>query len=215
MRKTKFANGEFYHIYNRGTDKRAVFLDDTDIERFLYCMDIFNAIKPIGSLYEHELDIRHGRPTSIRTKKLANIICYCLNFNHYHLLLEQLADGGISEFMKRLGGGFTKYFNIKYRRSGVLFQGKFKSSHVDSNEYLLHIGAYINLNNKVHKLQQKIFRSSWDEFLSTKKSSICAPQIILQQFKNHNEFKAFAESSLVDILERKQDQKEFARLLIE
>ncbi|MEK9175302.1 MAG: transposase [Patescibacteria group bacterium] len=215
MRKTKFANGEFYHIYNRGTDKRAVFLDDTDFKRFLRCMSEFNTIEPIGSLYEHALNIHYGRRTSIHKNKLVNIICYCLNLNHYHFLFEQRVDGGISEFMKRLGGGYTKYFNSKYNRTGVLFQGKFKSRHIDSNKYLLHIGAYINLNNKAHKVDKDIFRSSMDEFLGKQKTALCVPDIILKQFKNKKEFKEFADSSLVDIIKRKGQQKEIASLLLE
>ena len=67
---------------------------------------------------------------------LVQIICYCLNPNHYHLLLKEIKDGGISEFMKRVGGGYTWYFNNKHKRSGTLFQGRFKSVHIKSNEQL-------------------------------------------------------------------------------
>jgi putative transposase len=92
----------------------------------------FNQVEPVLSLY-----ISNKLPVGIRSlqkQKLVEIIAYCLINNHYHLILKQLVDGGISEFMKRIGTGYTGYFNCKYKRSVALFQGKFKSIHVDSNE---------------------------------------------------------------------------------
>ncbi len=215
MRKTAFANGEFYHIYNRGADKRIVFEDEEDFKRLLFCMDVFNTVQPIGSLYEHGLDIHYGRRTSISKEKLVTIICYCLNPNHFHFLLEQKVEGGISEFMKRLSGGYTKYFNNKYKRTGVLFQGRFKSSHIDSNEYLLHVSAYINLNDRAHKIESGMSYSSWPEFLDQKRHALCSTDIVLKQFKDSLEYKSFAESSLADILARKEMQKELAAMLLE
>ena len=152
MRKTNFVNGEFYHIYNRGVDKRNIFSDERDVKRFMQSLDEFNDIEPIGSIYENSSHQALGRPTSksVKRKKLVNFICYCLNPNHFHFILKQLVDNGISEFMKRLGG-YTKYFNEKEKRSGALFQGSFKSIHVNTNEYLLLLSAYVNLNDKVHR----------------------------------------------------------------
>src|SRR3989344_4473011 len=86
----------------------------------------------------------------------------------------------ISEYMKRIGGGYTNYFNIKYRRNGALFQGKFKSIHIDSNTYLAHLSAYVNLNNKVHK-NNGIYGSSWQEYLNNRQSELCKKEIILEQ----------------------------------
>ena len=138
-------------MYNRGVDKRIIFTDEYDIRRFFQSVVEFNTPQPIGSLYESSFR-RLGGETPKFEGKLVNIIAYCLNPNHFHMLLEQAMDGGISEFMKRLGGGFTNYFNNKYKRSGSLFQGVFKDVHIDTNEYLLHVSAYVNLNDHVHKL---------------------------------------------------------------
>lgn len=212
MKKAKLANGEFYHIYNRGVDKRQVFLDLEDLGRFLQSMQEFNSEKPIGSLYENSFHALLGGETA----KLVDIVCYCLNPNHFHFVLRQKTDGGISEFMKRLGG-YTWYFNRKYQRSGSLFQGAFKAKHVNSNEYLLHVSSYVNLNNRVHKLKLAgpIFKSSWDEYMGTNKNDICKKDIILDQFKTNKEYKDFAESSLIDILERKKQSRELNDLLLE
>jgi len=210
MRKTRFAKGEFYHIYNRGTDKRPIFMDPEDFDRFITSMIEFNALDPIGSLYLNSFEKSLRR----RTSKLVNIICYCLNPNHFHMLLEEVAEGGISEFMKRMGG-YTKYFNSKYKRNGVLFQGKFKASHVDTNEYLLHVSVYVNLNNRVHKLRNAFFRSSWEEYGEPIKKPVCKKSVILNQFKNFKEYKNFAEDSLPEIIKRKQSLKEVEKMLFE
>ena len=213
MRKIKFANGEFYHIFNRGTDKRTIFSDKHDFQRFLISMNMFNCATPIGSIYEQSF-IEKPKLGG-RTTKLVNIICYCLNINHYHLILEQVTCGGISEFIKRLSGGYTRYFNIKNRRNGVLFQGKFKAAHIDSNEYLLHASAYVNLNNRVHKLGGRTTKSSWEEYVGNVEDGFCKKNIIVSQFKNKKEYKNFAESSLLDILTRKQLAKEMKQMLLE
>lgn len=115
-------------------------------------------------------------------------------------------------------GGYTSYFNEKYKRSGVLFQGVFKSKHIESNEYLLHISVYVNLNNEVHQLggetPKLITKSSWEEYINNKQDKqddFCEKDIILEQFKNTLEYKKFAESSLKDI----RENKEMMRLLLE
>lgn len=212
MRKIRFTNGEFYHAYNRGVEKRTIFTQESDFDRFIQSMQEFNSIEPIDSIYACSFgDEKRKR----RRLPLVNLICYCLNPNHYHLMMEQLVDGGISEFMKRLGGGYTNYFNNKYNRAGVLFQGKFKANHINSNEYLLHVSTYINLNNRVHRIPNDVSKSSWGEYCNSGKMEICKKDIILSQFKNRTEYKNFAESSLQDILERKQRRKELAQMLLE
>ena len=75
--------------------------------------------------------------------------------------------------MQRLGTGYTKYFNGRYKRTGSLFQGVFKSSHIDSNEYLLHSSVYVNLNDRVHKIGDGLSRSSWNEYIGKSPSNFC------------------------------------------
>ena len=224
MRNISFANGEFYHVYNRGVDKRVVFSDKSDMDRFVQSMEEFNVIEPIGSIYENSFKKNKlGNPTSKlaeEEEKLVNFVAFCVNPNHYHFLLEQLVDGGVSMFMKRLGGGYTKYFNEKNKRTGVLFQGKYKATHIDSNEYLLHVSAYVNLNDRVHQLgnpTSKLVKSqsSWGEYMRESKSNFCSKNIILEQFKNIKEYQRFAESSLENILERRVDLKEMEKYLLE
>ena len=117
IRRTKFVNNEYYHIYNRGVDKRDVFLDTKDYIRFIVSMREFNRIKPIGSLYyKNKLarqGIRNPLGVSDSCSKIVEIIAYCLNPNHYHFILKQLEDDGITNFMRKVGIGYTNYFNKK------------------------------------------------------------------------------------------------------
>src|SRR3989344_2610812 len=147
QRKTDFVTGEFYHIYNRGVDKRDIFMDQLDIDRFFQSMEEFNTINPIGSIYENRFVDKKDKSGSKASKsKFVDFFSYCLNPNHFHFFLKQVDDKGVEKFMQRIGTGFAKYFNNRQKRSGSLFQGKFKSKHINSNEYLLHLSVYVNQN---------------------------------------------------------------------
>lgn len=207
--------GEYYHVYNRGTDKRDIFMDEKDLSRFYNNLSEFNKVEPIGSVYELFLRKKFGKEDK-KTKPIIELVAYCLNPNHFHLLISPLVENGIEKFMQRLGNGYTKYFNNKHKRSGVLFQGKFKSKHVDSNEYLLHLSVYINANNQIsttnrHRMstEPRLSKSSLPEFLEKNLNNrLCNTEIILGQFKNKKEYKDFFDSSLQDIILNKEMQKE-------
>lgn len=208
MYRTKFINNEYYHIFNRGVDKRTIFLDRWDLDRFYQSMIEFNTLEPIGSIYENSFRKNPlGSEAPKLQKKLVDFICYCLNPNHYHFILSPLVDKGIERFMHKLGCGYTNYFNGKYKRNGSLFQGVFKAIHINSNEYLLHLSVYINLNNKVHSLGEKAFKSSWEEYNIDNHANFCNNKTILGQFKNHSEYQEFAKNSLIDIKQRKDMKK--------
>lgn len=216
MRKTVFANDEYYHIYNRGTDKRVIFSDNEDLNRFLQSMIEFNTVDPIGSLYQNSFR-KKTQLSGLATKsevfgaeseeKLVTVIAYCLNPNHYHFLLKQVSERGVEKYMHRLGTGYTRYFNKKNERSGALFQGTFKSIHIDSNEYLLHASAYVNLNNRVHqidKLSGLATKSSWGAYVGEEFDGVpCEKGVILEQFRDASEYRDFVENSLRGILERR------------
>lgn len=206
MRKTKLATGETYHIFNRGVDKRNIFSNQKDVDRFFHSMSVFNQIEATGSLYEQSF--QKDKPE----KALVKFVAYNLLSNHFHFIIEQVEEDGISKFMQRLLGGYTWYFNNRYKRSGSLFQGRFKSVHIHSNEYLLHVSAYVNLNHKIKLLggpTAKLGESSWDEYIGQDKSDFCAGKdIVLDQFNSKKEYGKFALSSLEDIKLNKQKYKE-------
>ena len=166
----------------------------------------FNQVDTVISLYIKSRVLGVG-PLRILQKdeKLVEVISYCLNPNHFHLILKQLKDGGISEFVKRLSGGYTGYFNYKYKRNGVLFQGKFKSIYIDSNEYLLYLSAYVNGNYIIHKIDDKKWKfsslNSNDNFSNLK--------LISDQFKEADDYRKYVYSVAKHIREKREEVEKY------
>ncbi len=143
-RTSSFAVDEFYHIYNRGTEKRNIFMSRPDRDRFLSLMYFANQSDPAdlklqGSTLSEVRGERSGTP-------LVEIAAYCLMPNHFHLLIREIKEGGISKFMQKLTTGYTMYFNKRRDRNGSLFQGRFKATHVADDRYLRYLISYIHLN---------------------------------------------------------------------
>jgi len=222
--RTKFVNNEYYHVYNRGVERRKIFLDIHDYDRFMLSLQLMN--------YEQDglmilwRDYKEAKPNAQikdflrlnlrdrgKEKKLVEIICYCLNQNHYHLILKQVSEKGIERFMQRIGTGHTMYFNKKSKRSGVLFQGGFKSAHIDSNEYLLYLSAYVNGNNFIHGYRKDFSwpYSSMAEYVGKNKKCLCEKKVILEQFKDAHEYGKFCKTNIFYL----RDKKETGRYLLE
>lgn len=157
MRKEPLVTGLYYHIYNRGTDKRDIFMNQADLKRFALSVKEFNVIKPIGSLKDKASKNLVNKPSSDvgRPEPLVSVVCYCFNPNHFHFIVKQEVEGGISEFFKRLLGGYTKYFNLVHKRNGALFQGRFKSKLINEEEYFLKIRPYVHLNYMLHDIPKE------------------------------------------------------------
>ena len=181
----------------------------------------FNVEDPIGSIYENKFRKKRQLSTPSTKLRLVDIVAYCLNPNHYHLILTPLLEKGIEKFMQKLGGGYTRYFNEKHERSGVLFQGPFKEKYITNNGYLLHLSAYVNLNNRVHQLStpgtksDTKFKSSFAEYIGENSNNLCSKDIVLDQFDSVRDYKIFAEETIKDIINRRRDDKELAGLLLE
>lgn len=149
LRKDPFITGEYYHIYNRGIDKRIIFKSKRDYERFIMLLYIANSNNSFR--LDNILNKQKETFTEIllldKGKPLVSIGAWCLMTNHFHLLVRQDIDGGITKFMKKLGTGYSMFFNIKYQRNGALFGGLFKSKliGVDDN-YMRHLLGYIHIN---------------------------------------------------------------------
>ena len=132
---------EFFHVLNRGVDKRKIALDDYDRSRFIHDLFAFNDTKSSANF------LHHVRQQSRRPRKLLVYIhAFCLMQNHYHLLLSEVQRNGIPLFMKKLNMGYSKYFNKKYERTGALWQGKYKKVHIARDAHFMYIPYYIHLN---------------------------------------------------------------------
>ncbi len=137
-RKQTFVPNEFYHLYNRGTDKRVIFKDKGDYHHFLFLMYICNTIKSI--------ELRYLGKNFDRGETLVDIGAYCLMPNHFHILAHEKVEGGISKYMLKLLTAYSMYFNKKYERTGKLYEGVFKSTYINNDRYLKYLYSYIHLN---------------------------------------------------------------------
>lgn len=193
LRKDPFITGEYYHIYNRGVDKRIIFKSNKDYERFMMLLylanssdsfrfdDVFNKHHKV---FNKILLLDKGEP-------LVSIGVWCLMPNHFHLLVRQEVDGGITKFMRKLGVGYSMYFNIKYERAGALFGGLFKSKLIDEDDvYMKHLFGYIHLNPLEIKFP------SWEEKLNN-------PSIEIKKFLNEYRYTSYLDYSGEDRIENK------------
>jgi putative transposase len=142
---------EWYHCYNRGVDKRTVFEGEDDCERFLMLLYLCNDRD--RNTHVIDLELRHATLAGLlryrsfeRGAPLVDIGAYALMDNHLHLIVRQLTDRSVAQFMQRVFTGYTMYFNKKYERSGALFAGSYKSKHLNTDEYFKHALQYVLLN---------------------------------------------------------------------
>lgn len=133
-----------YHLYNRGVDKRVIFTDDSEYQRFLACLRVLNSSENINPTFFSVYTPLDQIPVS--STPLVGIGAFTLMPNHYHLYATPLVEGGISKFMQKLSTAYTMYFNEKYKRTGSLFQGTFKAQHVNDDNYARYIYSYIHIN---------------------------------------------------------------------
>jgi putative transposase len=159
LRKQPLVEGEVYHIYNRGAHKQQIFKNEFDYSRYVLLLHLANSKMPVNlrDLFKEYkgrsfVDIFENEKIH---ERLVDILAYSLMPNHFHLVVRQKEENGIATFMKKLATGYSMYFNTKYEHSGTLFQGRFKSSHIDSEEYFRYIFAYVHLN------PLDIFQADW------------------------------------------------------
>lgn len=192
-RLVSFSNQYFYHIYNRGINKQNIFTNINDYERFLSTTNYYQYSGPKPRF--SNLD-RYKPQDITNNPKIVDIISYCLMPNHIHFLLRQLKDNGIVEFMSKISNSFTKSRNLKYNRSGPLFQGEFKAVLIESDEQLVHTSRYIHLNPFVANLVVKpedYPYSSYQEFIDIRKPILCLPEPVISFFNNPLEYKQFVD----------------------
>jgi len=219
MRKQIFENGEYYHLYNRGVDKRYITNCNATSDHFVIAAQAFNGDLVLGS-------IRDAKESGLLTVSadgivtlhcpgrdpipLVRLIAFCLNPNHLHIVAQQLTDGGVSKYMMRMGGAHARFVNALWGREGKLFQGPYKVSHIDSEEYLLYVSVYVNLNDRVHGIcgeDLSLVRSSWNEYMSNK-GGICHREPIMRHFRDAEDYRKFALENLGYMQENKKTERE-------
>lgn len=203
-----FENGYYYHIYNRGIDKRRIFLCDRDYLRFLKTIKICNDKSTIRSF-----SLLENLPPKNK-KYNVSVINYCLMPNHYHFTMKQLSDDGISQFLQRLGTSYTKYFNTKYKRSGRLFEYTYKAISIETDEQLLHLSRYIHLNPVLGGLVNNPIHyrwSSYNSYMDENENELCDKSVILSSFSSKESYKKF----VLDHIDYAKSIKAIERQIIE
>ena len=220
LRKDPFITGEYYHVYNRGVDKRVIFKSTRDYERFLMLLYISNSrlrnpLRLDDLLNKQKKTFKEVLVTD-KGEPLVSIGAWCLMSNHFHILLRQEIDGGITKFMKKLGVGYAMFFNIKYQRTGALFGGLFKSKLINTNDnYMRHLFGYIHLNpleikfpdwqknldknvSDKHNFLKSYPYSSYQEYLDMDRAekTILNRKVFPSYFQDKSEFSEFIKNYL-------------------
>jgi len=208
MPRALIAPGEHYHIFNRGVKKDDVFLEEADYVRMLFLIlflqsdeSMFNIGRYVKNFLRFKtFNIPENTIGNIAKNKSVELVEFILMPNHFHLLVREVKEGGISLYLQRVEIAYTKYFNTKYRKSGYLFQGPYQSVHIESNEQLLHLSAYIHKNiGEFKKWKDKEYSYRWSSYQyylgKNGWQGLLVPGIILGQFKTPEEYKNFVETS--------------------
>lgn len=236
MRVEPFTIGDYVHVYNRGNRKLDIVLDEKDKYRFMQSLRFFNdanlsqnilrdilqhsnslLVSDTNRLFESVFEL--GWPKNWPERKpLVKILCYCLIPNHFHLLLKEIIEGGISKLMQKLGIGFTNYFNLIHQEKGRLFQGSYKGKTIgDDQEYLQYLSVYIqvinvlelfpggltkaleNIDEALKFVEQYPF-SSYQDFIGRRKSLIIDKDVLGEIFSTPDQYKEFVR----DVLQSKK-----------
>ena len=214
MRNIKFVDEKIYHIYNRGVEKRKIFLDNEDRFRFIHNLFEFNDENPATNLYykrpflqTQSYEVKPRKIERVKRELIIEILVFCLMPNHFHLLLKQTKERGISKFMHKLGTGYTMYFNQKYKRAGSLFQGTYKATLIEKDSHFIHLPYYIHLNpldlimpewrkreiddyKETMKFLENYRWSSFPDYIGKKNfSSVTSREFLLEFFGGPTEYK--------------------------
>ena len=201
-----YVENGYYHLYNRGVDKRDIFLDEQDCVVFLHYLRMY--LSPVEELLEgNRLGSRIQRLISLNLSKEIDLLSFSLMPNHIHFQVKQYTRDGITKLMRRVITSYVMYFNKKYKRVGTLFQGIYKAAFIRSEWHHLHLSRYIHLNPiKVRSPVNFMNFSSYPYYLRKKQVSWIKPEEILSYFKNANKeglqdilsYQSFVEDYLGD-----------------
>lgn len=214
MRKVPLVTGGIYHVFNRGVNKGEIFFFESDYRRFFraavhyktkdtkFSYEKFpNALNDPVSLNVSLKPIKPMGPSKVQ------VLTYCLMPNHFHFLLKQLVDGGVTSYFRHLANSYSHYVSVKHKRVGPLFQGRFKNVLIQSQEQLLHASRYIHLNPLISDLVPDLKNYPWSSYrahIQNYEDELVEPEIILQDFKTKGDYERFV-----------LDQEDYARALVE
>ena len=206
-RSNPLVTGEMYHVFNRGIDRRPTYTDKREYQRALRIISYYRFIKPIKKLsyfllLSSEVQMAILQEMRVRNEKLVEILAFCLMPNHFHFLLKQLHQDGISKFIGNMENSYTRYYNTKNNRVGPLFLNQFKAIRIETYEQLLHVSRYIHLNPltsfviKDFSVLMDYPWSSLGEYMNMEENGICDQEIIMNSFKDKKAYSNFIKDQI-------------------
>lgn len=165
-----YVSDGYYHVYNRGVNKRTIFKSEKDYAVFLNLLKRYLDDKPAKDKWGRQYETLHGQ---------LELLAFCLMPNHFHLLLYQKSPEAMTRLLRGVAGAYSSYFNRQYGRSGPLYQDRFKASLILRDEYLQHISRYIHLNPKEYRTWEF---SSLSYYMGDKSAAWLTPDRILELF---------------------------------
>lgn len=223
MRKEAFTVGDYVHVYNRGNRKQEIVRDARDRWHFLQMLYYFNTEISIANVFQ-ELQRRKNLKFDFKQslvwpqhwppqKPIVKILAFSLMENHFHLLLKEILEGGVTMFMRKLGTGMTKYFNTKHQEVGRLFQGSYKARRIEKDEYLNYGSVYIQVKNpfelypgglkkamqefeKAFAWAQRYPYCSLGDYMGKRNSPIIDKDILGKVFSDAEKYKDFARQCM-------------------
>lgn len=200
-RKIPLVNGEIYHVFNRGIDHRPIFTDKREYSRALETIKYYQHHSPsirlsvylAGGVEKRETFLQHLSISPLQVE----IIAYCLMPNHFHLLLKQTLENGISKFLSNSQNSYTRYFNSRKQRIGPLLLDQFQAVRCETEEQLVHLTRYIHLNPFTAYIIKNLADlatfpwSSFGQYIGESKNDICKNQEVLSLFKTKEQYKNF------------------------
>lgn len=201
LRRFPLVNGQIYHVFNSSLDGKQIFTHKRNALQALNTLSFYR-FESVAVRLSYFLCWSKKRKQQwlkrLEKKKrfLVTVICFCLMPNHFHLLLKQEKEDGISKFLSQFQNSFTRYFNTRHKRKGHLFQGQFKAIRIETDEQLVHVSRYIHLNpysSFVVKNLEDLLFYPWSSFLEylDKSGGFCNKDYILSQFRDSKHYKKF------------------------
>jgi putative transposase len=205
-----YVKGGYYHIYNRGVEKRIIFIDEQDYMVFLSYLKEYLSPPPDPKTLQTIFTLRGSTFKGIRRipknySKEIELLVYCLMPNHFHLLIKQNSELSIKKFIHSLLTRYSMYFNKKYKRIGALFQGIYKAALIKDDSYLLHLSRYIHLNPFEYTPDLVSAYSSYGDYLGFRKTSWVKPEFILKFFDQASKDFMQGTNSYKDFVERYEE----------
>lgn len=220
-RKFPLVTDSFYHVFNRGVARGITFTSDFEYRRAISTLSYYCHLeKPysLSRLYRFDPERQNEILASIYlVDKSVDVLCYCLMPNHFHLLIRQKVDGGISKYLSDFQNSYTRFFNTVHKRDGPLFLSHFKAVEIETEEQLLHVSRYIHLNPYVGLVVQSLDNlrgypwSSLQEYTSGVKNNFVNTEIVQSLFRSKDSYIKF----VFDEAEYRRTLKRSEKLLLD